>query len=61
MLLEQSNYKIIEIDERRRRVIGSARVILEARKEKEEKLWAEAEAGKEVSRYRWSPTSSSIR
>ena len=41
------NYKIIEIDERRRRVIGSVRVILEAaRKEKEEKFWAEAEVGK---------------
>lgn len=41
------SYKIIEIDERRRRVIGSVRVILEAaRKEKEEKFWAEAEVGK---------------
>lgn len=41
------NFKIIEIDERRRRVIGSVRVILEAaRKEKEEKFWAEAEIGK---------------
>ena len=33
------NYKIIEIDERRRRVIGSVRVILEAaRKEKRRKV-----------------------
>ena len=41
------DFKIIEIDERRRRVIGSVRVILEAaRKEKEEKFWAEAEIGK---------------
>ena len=33
------NYKIIEIDERRRRVIGSVRVILEAaRKKKERKV-----------------------
>ena len=40
-------YKIIEIDERRKRVIGSVRVLLEAeRKEKEEKFWAEAEVGK---------------
>ncbi len=44
------NYKIIEIDERRRRIIGSVRVILEAaRKEKEEKFWAEAEVGKRYS------------
>ena len=41
------NYKIIEIDERRKRVIGSVRVIIEAeRKEKEAKFWAEAEVGK---------------
>ena len=41
------NYKIIEIDERRRRVIGSVRVILEAeRKAKEDKFWSEVEAGK---------------
>ncbi len=41
------NYKIIEIDERRRRVIGSVRVIIEAeRKEKEDKFWADAEVGK---------------
>lgn len=41
------NYKIIEIDERRKRVIGSVRVLLEAaRKEKEEKFWADAEVGK---------------
>ncbi len=41
------NYKIIEIDDRRKRVIGSVRVIIEAeRKEKEAKFWAEAEVGK---------------
>ena len=41
------DFKIIEIDERRKRVIGSVRVILEAaRKEKEEQFWAEAEIGK---------------
>lgn len=41
------NYKIIEIDDRRKRVIGSVRVLLEAeRKEKEEKFWSEAEVGK---------------
>ncbi len=40
-------YKIIEIDERRKRVVGSVRVILEAqRKEREEKFWSEAEIGK---------------
>ena len=44
---ETVNFKIIEIDERRRRVIGSVRVLLEAaRKEREEKFWAEAEVGK---------------
>ncbi|MDY3972285.1 MAG: bifunctional 4-hydroxy-3-methylbut-2-enyl diphosphate reductase/30S ribosomal protein S1 [Clostridia bacterium] len=41
------NYKIIEIDERRRRVIGSVRVIIEAeRKAKEDKFWADVEVGK---------------
>lgn len=40
-------YKIIEVDERRRRVIGSVRVLIEAeRKEIEEKFWADAEVGK---------------
>lgn len=40
-------YRIIEVDDRRKRVIGSVRVILEEeRKEKEEKFWAEAEVGK---------------
>lgn len=40
-------YKVIEIDERRKRVVGSVRVILEAqRKEREEKFWADAEIGK---------------
>ncbi len=40
-------YKIIEIDDRRKRVIGSVRVLLEAaRKEREDKFWADAEVGK---------------
>lgn len=40
-------YRIIEIDERRKRVIGSVRVILEEKKKAaEEAFWAEAEAGK---------------
>lgn len=44
---ETVKFKIIELDERRKRVIGSVRVLLEAaRKEKEEKFWAEAEVGK---------------
>jgi 4-hydroxy-3-methylbut-2-enyl diphosphate reductase len=41
------SYKIIEIDERRKRVIGSVRVLLEAaRKEREDKFWADVEEGK---------------
>lgn len=45
---ETVNFKIIEIDERRKRVIGSVRVILEAqRKEREDKFWADAEVGKQ--------------
>ncbi len=40
-------FKLIEIDERRKRVVGSVRVILEAaRKAKEDAFWAEAEVGK---------------
>lgn len=40
-------YKIIDIDERRKRVVGSVRVILDAeRKEKEAAFWADAEVGK---------------
>ena len=40
-------FKLIELDERRKRVVGSVRVILEAeRKAKEEAFWAEAEIGK---------------
>ena len=43
-------FKLIELDERRKRVVGSARVILEAeRKAKEEAFWAEAEVGKHYS------------
>lgn len=42
-----ADFKIIEIDERRKRVIGSIREVLAAaRKEKEDKFWAEAEIGK---------------
>lgn len=41
-------FKIIEVDERRKRVVGSARVILEAeKKEIEDKFWSEAEIDKE--------------
>ena len=40
-------FKLIELDERRKRVVGSARVILEAeRKAKEDAFWAAAEVGK---------------
>lgn len=40
-------FKLIELDERRKRVVGSVRVILEAeRKAKEEAFWAGAEIGK---------------
>ena len=43
-------FKLIELDERRKRVVGSARVILEAeRKAKEEAFWADAEVGKHYS------------
>jgi len=42
-----ADFKIVEIDERRKRVIGSIRELLvAARKEKEDKFWADAEAGK---------------
>lgn len=41
------SYKIIEIDERRRRVIGSVRVILEEKKKAaQEAFWSAAEIGK---------------
>ena len=41
-------FKIIEVDDRRKRVVGSVRVILEAeKKEVEDKFWAEVEEGKE--------------
>ena len=43
-------YRIIEIDERRKRVIGSVRVILEEKKKAaEEAFWAAAEVGKKYS------------
>ena len=43
-------FKLIELDERRKRVVGSARVIYEAeRKAKEDAFWAEAEEGKHYS------------
>lgn len=42
--------KLIELDERKKRVLGSARAILEAeRKEKEDAFWAAAEVGKHYS------------
>jgi len=42
------NIKLIEIDERRKRVTGSVRVLLEqAKKEKEDAFWAAAEEGKQ--------------
>lgn len=41
-------FKIIEIDDRRKRVVGSVRVILEAEKKAlEDKFWADAEVDKE--------------
>ena len=41
-------FKIVELDEKRKRVVGSVRVILEAEKKAvEDKFWAEAEVGKE--------------
>ncbi|MDD6484806.1 MAG: bifunctional 4-hydroxy-3-methylbut-2-enyl diphosphate reductase/30S ribosomal protein S1 [Clostridiales bacterium] len=41
------NYKIIEVDERRKRVIGSVRVVIEEKKKAaEEAFWAAAEVGK---------------
>ncbi len=40
-------FKIIDINDRRKRLVGSVRVILEAqKKELEEKFWADAEVGK---------------
>ena len=40
--------KLTDIDERRKRVVGSARVLLAAEKqEKEDKFWADCEVGKE--------------
>lgn len=43
-------FKLIELDERRKRVVGSARVLLEAeRKAKEEAFWADAQEGKHYS------------
>lgn len=43
-------FKLIELDERRKRVVGSARVLLEVdRKAKEEAFWADAELGKHYS------------
>ena len=42
--------KLIDIDEKKKRVVGSARVILEAeRKAKEDAFWADAEVGKAYS------------
>ena len=48
LLNTEVRVKLIEIDERRRRVVGSARVVLEAeKKEIEDKIWADIEVGKE--------------
>lgn len=48
LLNTEIKIKLIDIDERRKRVVGSARVILAAeKKEKEDKFWAECEVGKE--------------
>lgn len=47
---EEITFKLIELDERRKRVVGSARVLLEAaRKAKEAEFWADAEVGKHYS------------
>ncbi len=47
---ETLTFKLIELDERRKRVVGSARVLLEAeRKAKEAEFWADAEVGKHYS------------
>ena len=47
---ETLTFKLIELDERRKRVVGSARVLLEAeRKAKEAEFWADAEEGKHYS------------
>ncbi len=47
---ETLTFKLVELDERRKRVVGSARVLLEAdRKAKEEAFWADAEEGKHYS------------
>ena len=44
MLKTTVRFKIIEVDKRRRRVVGSIRALAsEARKEAREKFWAEAQ------------------
>lgn len=48
LLNTEVRVKIIEIDERRKRVVGSVRVVLESeKKEVEEKFWADVEENKE--------------
>lgn len=48
LLNTEIRFKVIEMDERRKRVVGSVRVVLEAeKKELEDKFWAAAEVGKE--------------
>ncbi len=48
LLNQDIKIKITEIDDKRKRVVGSARVLLEAeRKAVEDKFWADAEVGKE--------------
>ena len=48
LLNTEIKVKLIDIDERRKRVVGSARVLLAAEKQAvEEKFWADCEVGKE--------------
>ena len=48
LLNTELNIKLIDIDEKRKRVVGSARVLLAAEKQAaEDKFWAECEVGKQ--------------
>ncbi|MBQ3038115.1 MAG: bifunctional 4-hydroxy-3-methylbut-2-enyl diphosphate reductase/30S ribosomal protein S1 [Clostridia bacterium] len=48
LLNTEIDVKLIDIDEKRKRVVGSARVLLAAQKQEvEDKFWAECEVGKE--------------
>lgn len=47
LLKQEVNFKILEVNERRNRALGSVKAVLNAvKKEEEEKLWAEIEVGK---------------